>query len=54
MKQYHVFHNEAIQAGSKLKFSEEQKMKVEAQATKGSKKVKMLEKQIEKVSRMLR
>lgn len=50
MKQYHVCHGLSKQAESKLKRTEELKMKVEQQAHKASKKLKTLEKQREKVT----
>lgn len=49
MKQYHTSNGEAFEMEAKLKHVQEQKAKVEPQVNKTSKKLKNLEKQIEKV-----
>lgn len=50
MKQYHVSNGDSYDAETKLKHAQDQKTKVESQANKASKKLKTLEKQVEKVS----
>lgn len=50
MKQYHVYHGESKTTEAKVKHIEEQRVKVEQQATKASKKVKSLEAQADKES----
>lgn len=54
MKLYHMYHAEATDAESKLKHSEEQKTKVALQVNPGSKKLKTLEQQVEKVKGYMR
>lgn len=49
MKQYHVYNAQAKQAEAKLKNTEALRLKVEQQASKASKKLKLLDKQREKV-----
>lgn len=53
MKQYHVSNGDAYDAETKLKHAQDQKTKVESQANKASKKLKTLEKQVEKVRVMV-
>lgn len=49
MKQYQVFNAQARQAEVKLKNTEALRLKVEQQASKASRKLKLLDKQREKV-----
>ena len=49
MKQYHVSNGDSYDAETKLKHAQDQRTKVESQANKASKKLKTLEKQVEKV-----
>jgi len=50
MKQYHVFNAQSKQSEAKLRHTESLRQKVEQQATKGSKKLKALDKQRDKVT----
>lgn len=53
MKQYHVFNAQAKQAEAKLRTTETLRQKVEQQASKASKKLKQIDKQREKVSKVM-
>lgn len=50
MKKYHVLNSQAVDSENKLKHSVDQLAKVATQANPGSKKLKTLEAQTEKVS----